>query len=89
MLTEFEMETIINFNKGDKVATVFTYEKRWQKHFEHKLGIQPKEVNSFGGKTYLIDKRRIMLPRKQSTRIMTEEQKSAGRERLKLARSKK
>jgi hypothetical protein len=89
MLTEYERETIINFNKGDKIATVFTYERRWQRHFEQKLGIQPKEVNSFGGKTYLIDKKCIKLPRAKRTRVFTEEQKTAVRERFKKTRGVK
>ena len=63
ILTGYEQETIINFNKDDKLASIFTYEKRWQKHLEQRLGLKPTMDNGFGGKGYLIDKRRIPLPR--------------------------
>lgn len=64
ILTGFEQETIINFNKDDKTASIFTYEKRWQKHLEQKLGLKPTLDNGFGGKAYEINKKRIPLPRK-------------------------
>ena len=62
MLDKFEQETIINFNKGEKTASIFTYEKTWQRHLEKKLGLKPIMVNSFGGKEYEIDKSRIKMP---------------------------
>ncbi len=62
MLEKFEQETIINFNKGEKTASIFTYEKTWQRHLEKKLGLKPIMVNSFGGKEYEIDKSRIKMP---------------------------
>jgi len=63
MLIKYEMETIINFNKEDKLASIFTYEKTWQNHLEKKLGLKPTMVNGFGGKGYEIDKKRIKMPR--------------------------
>lgn len=63
MLSNYEQETIINFNKEEKVAYIFTYEKTWQQHLEKKLGLKPTEVNSFGGREYIIDKKRIKMPR--------------------------
>ncbi len=63
MLTKYEQETIINFNKEDKMASVFTYEKTWQNHLEKKLGLKPTLDNGFGGKGYEIDKKRIKMPR--------------------------
>ncbi len=33
-LSPFEKETIINFNKGEEEASIFTYEKTWQKHLK-------------------------------------------------------
>lgn len=62
-LTKFERETIINFNEAEAIAWVFTYSKKWQSHFENKLGIKPVSENSFGGKEYTIDKSRIRPPR--------------------------
>jgi hypothetical protein len=62
MLTKCEQETIINFNKEEKVAYIFTYEKTWQQHLEKKLGLKPSLVNGFGGKGYEIGKSRIRKP---------------------------
>ena len=63
MLAKWAQETIINFNKEEKIAYIFTYEKTWQKHLESKLGLKPTMVNRFGGKEYQIDKKRIKMPR--------------------------
>ena len=49
-LTSYEQETIINFNKAEDTAHIFTYEKAWQKHLEGKLGLKPLHDNGFGGK---------------------------------------
>jgi len=39
-LTNYEQETIINFNKAEDMAHIFTYEKTWQKHLERHLGLK-------------------------------------------------
>ena len=62
-LTSYEQETIINFNKAENVAHIFTYEKTWQQHLEKRLGLKPSMNNGFGGKEYEIDKKRIRPPR--------------------------
>ena len=62
-LTNYEQETIINFNKAEDVAYIFTYEKTWQKHLESKLGLKPLYDNGFGGRGYEVDKKRIKPPR--------------------------
>jgi len=62
-LSNYEQETIINFNKDEAVAHIFTYEKTWQQHLERKLGLKPTMENGFGGKAYEIDKKRIRPPR--------------------------
>ena len=62
-LTNYEQETIINFNKEEKIAYIFTYEKSWQKHLESKLGLKPVMNNGFGGKEYELPKSRIKPPR--------------------------
>ena len=62
-LSPFEKETIINFNKGEEEASIFTYEKTWQKHLETRFNIKPVLVNNYGGKSYIINKNRIMKPR--------------------------
>ena len=62
-LTSYEQETIINFNKAEDIAYIFTYEKTWQKHLENKLGLKPLYDNGFGGREYTTDKKRIKPPR--------------------------
>lgn len=62
-LSAYEQETIINFNKEDTLASIFTYEKSWQKHLEDKLGLKPVMDNGFGGKEYMVDKSRIFPPK--------------------------
>jgi len=62
-LTNYDQETIINFNKGEDIAYIFTYEKSWQKHLEGKLGLKPLYDNGFGGREYSMDKKRIPMPR--------------------------
>ncbi|MBA7669517.1 hypothetical protein ES703_77648 [subsurface metagenome] len=62
-LSNYEQETIINFNKAEDVAHIFTYEKTWQQHLEKRLGLKPTLDNGFGGKAYEIDKKRIRPPR--------------------------
>ncbi len=62
-LTGYEQETIINFNKAEDIAYIFTYEKTWQKHLEGKLGLKPLKDNGFGGKEYELPKNRIKQPR--------------------------
>lgn len=61
-LDNSEKETIINFNKMEKEASIFTYEKTWQKYLEKKLGLEAVSDNGFGAKEYIIDKSRIRLP---------------------------
>ncbi len=62
-LSNYEQETIINFNKEDQVAYIFTYEKKWQRHLEGKLGLKPKSDNGLGGRDYELPKDRIPMPR--------------------------
>ena len=62
-LTSYEQETIINFNKAEDTAYIFTYEKTWQKHLEGRLGLKPVMDNGFGGREYQLPKTMIKLPR--------------------------
>ncbi|MFC1982378.1 hypothetical protein ACFLV5_01100 [Chloroflexota bacterium] len=62
-LTNYEQETIINFNKAEDSAYIFTYEKTWQRHLEGKLGLKSVMDNGFGGKEYKLPKSRIKPPR--------------------------
>ena len=54
-LSNYEQETIINFNKDEAIARIFSYEKAWQQHLEKRLGLKPTMDNGFGGKGYEID----------------------------------
>ena len=67
MLSREEQETIICFNKADKEAHIFTYEKTWQSHLEKKLWLKPIYKNSHGGKEYEIPKSRIKMPHAKRT----------------------
>lgn len=62
-LSNYERETIINFNESPEPASIFTYNRTWQKHLEKKLGLKPVMDNGHGGKEYQIDKKRIPMPR--------------------------
>ena len=62
-LSAYEQETIINFNKEESIAYIFTYEKTWQKHLEQRLGLKPVMDNGFGGKEYQLPKGLIPMPR--------------------------
>ena len=79
-LTSYEQETIINFNKAEDVAYIFTYERNWQKHLEGRLGLKPVMDNGFGGKEYRIDKKRIPMPR--APRKLSDSAKKKLAERL-------
>ena len=79
-LTSYEQETIINFNKEEKIAYIFTYEKTWQKHLEGKLGLKPVMDNGFGGKGYELPKNRIKPPK--ALRKLSDSAKKKLAERL-------
>ena len=79
-LTSYEQETIINFNKAEDIAYIFTYEKTWQKHLEGKLGLKPVMDNGSGGKEYEIPKTRIKPPR--APRKLSDSAKKRLAERL-------
>ena len=62
-LSAYEQETIINFNKAEDIASIFTYEKTWQRHLEKKLGLKLVMDNGFGGREYQLPKTMIKPPR--------------------------
>lgn len=79
ILSPIEKETIICFNEAERTANVFTYNKKWQKHFENKLNIKAEYENGFGGKEYSIEKERIKLPRVPANMSTTEKKNIAER----------
>ena len=84
-LSAYEQETIILFNKAEDTATIFTYEKTWQKHLEGKLGLKPIMDNGFGGKEYELLKSRIKPPK--ARRQLSESAKKKLTERLRRNRA--
>jgi hypothetical protein len=88
-LSRFEQETIINFNKEDDTADVFTYEFTWQRHIEKRLGIKPYKDNGKGGKSYIVPKRSISKPKVKRTRVLSEEARKNIGLRLHKARQSK
>ena len=83
-LSKIEQETIINFNKEEREAFIFTYEETWQKHLEKKLGLKPFMDNGHGGKEYKIDKKRIKPPR--APMKLSKSQREKRTEQLTLGR---
>jgi hypothetical protein len=79
-LTNYEQETIVNFNKAEDIAHIFTYEKTWQKHLEGKLGLTPLYDNGFGGREYELPKSRIKPPK--APRKLSDSAKKKLAERL-------
>ena len=78
-LSAYEQETIINFNKEESIAYIFTYEKTWQKHLEQRLGLKPVMNNGFGGKEYQLPKGLIPMPRAKRQYSEQTKKKMAGR----------
>ena len=85
-LTGYEKETIINFNEAEDVASIFTYNRAWQKHLETRLGLKPDYDNGYGGREYTIDKSRVFPPK--AKRQYSVEVKREMVDRLAKARSK-
>jgi hypothetical protein len=79
-ISAYEQETIINFNKAEDTAIIFTYEKKWQEHLESRLGLKPIRNNGVGGKEYELPKSRIRPPR--AARRLSDSAKKKLAERL-------
>ena len=65
-ISNFEKETIVNFNEGEAEAYIFTYNKKLLRKLSRYARENPelcelKEVNSEGGKTYIIKKDRLSI----------------------------
>ena len=86
-ITNYEKETIINFNAAEDMASVYTHDTGWQRHLEEKLGLKPIAENSHGGKEYQIDKHRIPRPRAKIQLSAEEKQRRA--DKLRQIRSSK
>ena len=77
-LTREDRETVINFNEGDPMVNVFTYDKRWQ-HRMAEMGI--KAIRTEGqAREYEFPKKWLRLPVKP--RQLTQAQREAAGKRL-------
>jgi hypothetical protein len=85
-----ELETIINYNMEEDLATAFSYDRKFKNRMAA-LGIEPIEDNGQGGLTYQFDKKMVPLPRasRKGARVLTKAQKAAVRERFAAARAEK
>ncbi len=66
-LTKYEQETVINYNKEEKFATLFTYQKSLINHMK-KQGAEIIEENKYGGVIFKFPKtwiRKPLVPRKE------------------------
>jgi len=91
-LTRYELETVINFNKEEDMAVVFTYEMTWQKFIEKRMGIKPYLDNGFGGKSYKVPKNRIRKPlafRTGEKKTLSPERRKQLTDSLKRAREQR
>jgi hypothetical protein len=84
-LDKYELETVINFNKSNEDAVIFTYEGAWQRHIEKKMGIKPYLDNGFGGKGYKVPKKQIRKP--SVKRFFSDEQRQIAKERFAQTRA--
>ena len=81
-LTREEKETIINFNEGEPMVNVFTYNKRWQRRMKE-MGI--KAIRAEGqGREYQFPKKWLRLPVKPPR--LTQDERQRRRKSLKFAR---
>lgn len=86
-LSNEERETLISFDETPADAVIFTYNKRWQRHLEQRLGLKPTMNNGYGGREYHIPKKRIPLPR--APKKLTAEQRRKLGQRLRASRRQK
>ena len=99
MVSLFEQETVINYQRDDSSATIWTSDSTTMTKLDRLCNESPEfysldkvEKDRDGnvvGKFYkLTDKKMISFRGKKATRVLTEEQKAAMRERLSQARNK-
>jgi hypothetical protein len=84
-----DIETIINYNRGEDIASVFTYDPTLQRHMENRLHVGIYRDYGKHGKEYIVPKKWIPKPRMPRQRVMTDEQRTNASERLKKARENK
>lgn len=64
-LTNIERETILNFNEGEEIASLYTYNQKLQNRFDKLAAELPELVsrkdNGHGAVTYDLPKRMLIL----------------------------
>lgn len=99
MVSLFEQETVINYQRDDSSATIWTSDSTTMTKLDRLCKESPEyytldriEKDRDGnvvGKFYkLTDKKMISFRGKKTTRVLTEEQRAAMRERLSQARNR-
>lgn len=90
-LTNYERETIINYNNEDGTATVYTYHRALQNKLNKLLGVNPNISIVRKGEEwveYQVPKKWIKVSPPRQTNY-TDEQRAAMAERLAAARNNK
>lgn len=60
-LTLYERETIVNFNRGEDSANIYTHDKGWISFLSQH--VQPDRTFSSGGAEFTVPKSWIRMPR--------------------------
>lgn len=88
-MSRYEQETIINFNAGGRTATVYTRDRAIMRRFDALVAEHPDLYRVISctdtDKTYEMPKSYISY---RKPRKLSEEQREAGRERIKLINRK-
>lgn len=93
-VSNYEKETIINFNEMEKTASVYTYNNKLIKKLKECCKKFPNEYKliehnkQWGSYKFEVPKKRVTINIPKATRILTEEEKQELRERLLKIRSK-
>lgn len=88
-MNKADIETIINYNRADDMASVFTYDQSLQNYMERRLHVKVYQDYGRHGKEYLVPKKWIPKPRPPRKRILTDEQRAEISERFKKVRAKR
>ena len=90
-LSNYERETIINFNEGEQTASVYTYNRKLQNKLNKLVGENPDISVAHQDEectTFIVPKKWIKVSPPRQVNY-TDEQKAAMAERLAAARGKK
>ena len=91
-LTKYEQETIINFNAGDEMASVYSQDPVWIRKLDKLVEKSPecyrvsKELGV--GREYEMPKKLVVLLSKERAATLTPEQRKEASERMKKMNQK-